>query len=211
MNEEAGALAAPSVGRFIEKIARERDAAVARIRAEAREAGTALRRNTRHESRRLLHASAVQVRAQTHLERQRLLSGLLAQLRRRQWQELQDWVQQGVEEVMVALCARWSDRGRQWEWAQFWLRAAAERAGAQALHVEIGAPVDEVTLHRVEKFLRDHAAGGELHHVPGIGCGLKIAWGPYLLDGTFPAQRGAVETALLARLARQCHECDRKP
>lgn len=204
--ENEAAPAAPSVEKFLEKIARERDAAILRIRDEIRAAGAALRRQARHESRLVLHAAAARARAQARMERSRHISGLQARLRQGQWRQLQDWVQAGVAAVMNDLGARWRDRRRQWEWAEYWLRAAAERAGELPLRVACDAETDDMTLHRIEKFLAARAAGGEVRRSPQIGPGLKIEWGAYLLDGTLAAQREAIESALLARLARLSHE-----
>jgi vacuolar-type H+-ATPase subunit E/Vma4 len=192
--------------RFLDKIERERNAEIQRIRAEAREAGGAARRQARRESRLTAQRAVAEARAQAETERLRVISGLQAQLRRAQWLDLQAWVQKGTEEVMGELRAGWADPGRQWEWAGYWLRAALDLAGDQALRVVCDATTDERTLRRIESLLASRAARSEVLRSEGIGAGLRIEWGAYLLDGTLAAQRAEIEGALLARLARLRHE-----
>lgn len=207
MNEAVGAsFAAQPVEKFLEKIARERDSAIARIRDEAREAGRALRRQTRREARLVLRAESARARAQAQTERMRLISGLQARHRQSQWRELRSWVQGGAEAVMGELRSRWADRSRQWEWTEFWLRAAVARAGDQPLQVACSAETSATTMQRIESFLAARPARSTLSRDPLLDHGVTIEWGPYLLDGTLGAQREAVENALLSRLARVCHE-----
>lgn len=197
---------AQPVEKFLEKIFHERDATIARIRADAHAARSALRRQARRESRRVFRTAAMRARSDALLERQRLVSAVQARIRREQWQVLREWVGRGVDSVMAELRARWEDRDRQGEWAEFWLRAALDQAGDQALHVDCGALTNEITRQRIEKLLGEHPAGGVLRSPAGLDCGLQVTWGALSLDGTLMAQRETVENALLARFSRLCHE-----
>ncbi|MGI9304461.1 MAG: hypothetical protein ACR2RB_17410 [Gammaproteobacteria bacterium] len=196
------------VSLFLEKIAQDcdtelrdiagkRDAEIARIRGDAYA-----------ESHRLFRRSAEQLCARLVLERGRYLARVRSDLRRKKWKILVESQQRALKAVSDRFWNAWEVPDRQWEWSQYWLELARERAGDNTIQITLGKGALENVRARIEETIRDHPAGASVTIDTDTDPGIRIEWGDYVLDGRLTSQSTAITDAVLSRLSNLLHEQD---
>lgn len=186
---------------FLDKIARDCDTELQEIAAN-RDAGIARIRADAHvESRRLFRNSAEQLRNRLVLERGRYLARVRSDLRRQQWDILAESQKRVLEAVSDRFRRAWEDPGRQSEWCRYWLGFALERAGENALRVILGQGTLENVRAGIEAQVSGHPAGASVIIDPHVDSGICIEWGDYVMDGRLTSQNTAITDAVLSRLS----------
>ena len=189
------------VSLFLDKIERDRDNELADIaRQREAEVGRILA-DARSESRRVFRQSAARLRTRLALEHSCDLARLRSELRRRQWDILVTLQQHLLEAVSNRLLEAWKDPERQWQWCRFWLEAALERAGDDPIEITLGQGASHRLHRRIETAVRGHAAGAGIDYDSGAEPGIRIEWGDYLMDGRLASQIASISDAVLARLS----------
>ena len=171
-------------------IAANRDAEIARIQAEAHA-----------ESRRLFRQNAEQLRARLDIERSRYLARVRSELRRQQWEVLVKSQQRVLEAVSNRFAEAWRDPDRQWEWCQYWLALALDRAGDNSLRIFLGNGGLESVGAKIEQAIAGHPAATSVTIDPDSASGIRIEWGDYVMDGRLNSQTEAISDAILSRLS----------
>ncbi len=198
------------VSLFLDKIAQDYDAELRDIAAN-RDAGIArIRGDAYVESRRLFRYSAELLRTRLELERSRYLARVRSDLRRQRWEILVESQQRVLEAVSDRFFKAWEDPDRQWEWCRYWLAAALERAGDNALRIILGKAALESMRAKIEQKICDHPADTSVIVDPDSDSGICIEWGDYLMDGRLTSQSAAITDAVLSRLSNLLYEEDGK-
>lgn len=176
-------------------IAENRDAEIARIRADAHA-----------ESRRLFRHSAEQLSARLALERSRYLARVRSDLRRQQWEILVESQQRVLEAVSDRLRKAWEDPERQWEWSRYWLELVRARVGDNAIRITLGRGAFESVRAKIEKTIRDYPADTSVIIDPDTDPGICIEWGDCMMDGRLASQTAEITDAVLGRLSDLLYE-----
>ncbi len=199
------------VALFLDKIAQDRDTELREIEQQ-RDADIArIRADAHSESRRLFRQSAEQLRARLALEKSRHLARVRSDLRRQRWEVLAESQQRVLEAVSDRFRKAWEDPQRQWEWCRYWMQLALERAGDEALRVSLGARASASARAQIEQMIRKQPAGAASIIETQADPGICIEWGDYVMDGRLASQSARITDAVLGRLSSLLLESDAEP
>ncbi len=192
------------VREFLNKISRDREQEIRSLEDQAFAECERVRADAHETARNFFTQTVERVRLDRQLERERSLSRVRAELRRRRWEALKALQQRALDRVRERMAEAWRDADRQWSWCTFWLDVARHEAGPQPLRVVLGRGALEATRQRLMQ-TADPQSTVQVEMDPSQQPGLMICWQQYILDGTLDSLNAAITEAVLRELAAALH------